>query len=120
MKKDEIKVGGTYLVKVSDRVVPVRIDAESAHGGWDATNLRTQKPVRIKGARRLRCPVNRDEPTQAKPKVQTPADTAKQTPKAQPKPEVKATTVAPTMPKKLSCLDAAAKVLGETGQAMTC
>ena len=28
MKKDEIKVGGTYLAKVSDRVVPVRIDAE--------------------------------------------------------------------------------------------
>jgi hypothetical protein len=52
MKKDEIKIGGTYLAKVSDKVVPVRIDAESTHGGWDATNLLTDKKVRIKGALR--------------------------------------------------------------------
>jgi hypothetical protein len=59
MKKDEIKVGGTYLAKVTDRVVPVRLDRENARGGWDATNLVTNKQVRIKSAQRLRGPAER-------------------------------------------------------------
>jgi hypothetical protein len=54
MKKNEVKVGGTYLAKVSDKVVPVRIDGENPHGGWDATNEATGKKVRIKSAQRLR------------------------------------------------------------------
>jgi hypothetical protein len=54
MKKDQIKVGGTYTAKVSDKVVTVRIDAENPRGGWDATNLATNKKVRIKSAQRLR------------------------------------------------------------------
>lgn len=56
MKKDEITIGGTYLAKVSDKVVPVRIDAANPRGGWDATNLATDKKVRIKSAQRLRGP----------------------------------------------------------------
>jgi len=56
MKKDEITIGGTYLAKVTDKVVPVRLDAENPHGGWDATNLVTNKQVRIKSAQRLRGP----------------------------------------------------------------
>jgi len=56
MKKDKVKVGGTYLAKVSDKVVQVRIDGESQFGGWDATNLATKKKVRIKSAQRLRGP----------------------------------------------------------------
>jgi hypothetical protein len=54
MKKNEVKVGGTYLAKVSDKVVPVRIDGENPHGGWDATNEATGKKVHIKSAQRLR------------------------------------------------------------------
>jgi hypothetical protein len=54
MKKHEIKVGGLYLAKVSDKVVPVRITGESPHGGWDAVNEKTGKRVRIKSAQRLR------------------------------------------------------------------
>src|SRR4030042_128200 len=54
MKKHEVKVGQTYLAKVSDKVVPVRIDGENPHGGWDATNLATRKAVRIKSAQCLR------------------------------------------------------------------
>jgi hypothetical protein len=122
VKKDEIKIGGTYLAKVSDKVVPIRIDAESAHGGWDATNLLTDKKVRIKGAQRLRCPANRDGSPQTKPEVQAPSDGGKKAPKAKgAKPaKTKAKSDAPAKPKKLGCLDAAAKVLGENGQAMTC
>jgi hypothetical protein len=59
MKKNEVKVGSTYLAKVSDKVVPVRIDQENPHGGWDATNLATKKAVRIKSAQRLRAEAGR-------------------------------------------------------------
>lgn len=56
MKKEQVKVGGTYLAKVTDKVVPVRLDKENPQGGWDATNLATNKKVRIKSAQRLRGP----------------------------------------------------------------
>ncbi len=54
MKKNEVKIGNTYTAKVSGKIAKVRIDAESRHGGWDATNLGTKKKVRIKSAQRLR------------------------------------------------------------------
>jgi len=54
MKKNEVKVGGVYGAKVSDKVVPVRITGTSGHGGWDAVNEATGKKVRIKSAQRLR------------------------------------------------------------------
>lgn len=57
MKKNEVKVGGTYAAKVSGKVVSVRIDGENRHGGWDATNQATGKKVRIKSAQRLRAAV---------------------------------------------------------------
>jgi hypothetical protein len=58
MKKHEVKVGGDYLAKVSDKVVVVHIDGENPHGGWDATNVQTKKKVRVKSAQRLRGPAN--------------------------------------------------------------
>jgi len=65
MKKDEVKIGGTYTAKVSDKVVTVRIDAESRHGGWDATNLETNKKIRIKSAQKLRTAVRDGKQTKA-------------------------------------------------------
>ena len=53
MKKDEVQIGKVYTAKVTDKLVPVRIDAESRYGGWDGTNLATGKKVRIKGPQRL-------------------------------------------------------------------
>src|SRR5450432_2012532 len=70
MKKNEVKIGGTYLAKVSDRVVPVRLDRENHRGGWDATNLMTDKKVHIKSAQRLRCPANRGGSAKETPEVQ--------------------------------------------------
>ncbi|MHC4405845.1 MAG: hypothetical protein ACYTG0_39880 [Planctomycetota bacterium] len=67
MKKNEVKIGGVYAAKVSDKLVSVRIDAENPHGGWDATNLATGKKVRIKSAQRLR---GEAEGADAKPPVQ--------------------------------------------------
>ncbi|MCL4199555.1 MAG: hypothetical protein KJZ69_18830 [Phycisphaerales bacterium] len=54
MKKNEVKIGNTYTARVSGKIAKVRIDAESRHGGWDATNVATKKKVRIKSAQRLR------------------------------------------------------------------
>lgn len=54
MKKSQVKVGKFYAAKVSDRMTTIRIDRENPRGGWDATNLRTGKTVRIKSAQRLR------------------------------------------------------------------
>jgi len=54
MKKAEIKVGGTYLAKVSGTVVPVRIRAEHPRCGWVGVNAVTNREVRIKTAARLR------------------------------------------------------------------
>ncbi len=59
MKKNEVKVGGEYIAKVSGRLAQVRIDRENPHGGWDATNLATKKSVRIKSAQRLRAEAGR-------------------------------------------------------------
>ncbi len=55
MKKDQIKIGQLYAAKITDKIVPVRIDAEHASGGWHATNTQTNRKVRIKSAQKLRC-----------------------------------------------------------------
>ncbi len=70
MKKDEVAIGRTYMAKVSDKVVPVRIDLEHPRQGWFGTNQVTNKRVHIKSAQRLRREVGRngtagDGPTEA-------------------------------------------------------
>jgi len=60
MKADEVQVGKVYIAKVTDKLVPVRIDAESRYGGWDATNMATGKKIRIKSPQRLRAEVKAD------------------------------------------------------------
>jgi len=55
MKKKDIEIGGKYIAKVSGKLAVVRIDSESVHGGWNATNVKTKRAVRIRSAQRLRC-----------------------------------------------------------------
>jgi hypothetical protein len=105
MKKSEVKVGGVYAVKVTNKVVQVRIDAESRHGGWDGTNLTTGKKVRIKSPARLRGGAD--------------ATAAEQSSDAKPKRGKAKQANGEKKPKRMSGLDAAAKVLEESGQAMT-
>jgi len=50
MMMNQVKVGGTYLAKVSGQVVPVRIRAESPYGGWIGVNAVTRREVRIRSA----------------------------------------------------------------------
>lgn len=59
MKKANVKIGTTYVAKVSNHVVPVRIDSLNVYGGWNGTNLETGRSVRIKSAQRLRCEIVR-------------------------------------------------------------
>lgn len=54
MKKNEVEIGKVYAVKVSGMICPVRITNESRFGGWDGTNLQTNRDVRIRSAMKLR------------------------------------------------------------------
>lgn len=54
MKKDQVQIGQLYAAKITDKIVPVRIDAEHKDGGWTATNTQTNRKVRIKSAQKLR------------------------------------------------------------------
>ena len=54
MQKQNIKVGSTYIVKVSGTLARVRITREHARGGWYGTNLATGREIRIRTAARLR------------------------------------------------------------------
>ncbi len=122
MKKDNVKVGGMYVAKVSDKVVTVRIDSTHSKGGWNATNTATGKRIRIKGAQRLRGEAGRDA-KKAKaskaPKAELAKDEKTEAPgkaateKAKPK-----TAGGKQKPKRVSALDAAAQVLAEVGKPM--
>ena len=121
MKKHEVKVGAKYLAKVSDKVVPVRIDAENPHGGWDATNETTGKKVRVKSAQRLR---GEAKPKAAAKEAAPAADVGPGAkPDAKPAPEAKGKKPKAAKPKgerKPGCLDAAVRVLREAGKPMAC
>lgn len=70
MKRDDVKIGSVYAVKVSGTVQPVRITGErpervgtrgcrdsgchAVHDGWYGKNMLTGREVRIKSATRLR------------------------------------------------------------------
>ena len=53
MKNSEVRIGHEYIAKVSGKAAKVRIDEEHHNGGWNATNLDTNRQVRIRSARRL-------------------------------------------------------------------
>lgn len=54
MKKTDVQINATYLVKVAGNVVPVRIDRQHENGGWLGTSVKTGKAIRIKSPQRLR------------------------------------------------------------------
>jgi hypothetical protein len=127
MKKDEITNGNTYSAKVSDKVVPVRIDRENPRGGWDATNLVTNKTIRIKRAQRLRGPVERGN-KKAKAPAEAPAPEVNPTveiitgqPLPQPaKREKKAKVEKTPKASRPSGLSAAYQVLLDAGEPLQC
>lgn len=65
MKKAQVRVGGRYEAKISNKIVIVRLVRENPYGGWDAVNESTGRTVRIKSAAKLRCergPVSSESP----------------------------------------------------------
>ena len=44
------------IANVSNKLAVVRINNESIYGGWNATNVKTGRAVRIRSAQRLRRP----------------------------------------------------------------
>ena len=54
MQKHNVKVGTTYIVKVSGTLAKVRLTREHPRGGWYGTNLATGREIRIRTAARLR------------------------------------------------------------------
>ncbi len=93
MKKNEVKTGGLYLAKVSDKLVTVRNDRPHTKGGWNATNTATGKRIRAKNAQRLRGPAGSKIAEAKKPAVEK-------------------------KPKRVGALDAAAQVLAKVGKPM--
>ena len=122
MRKDQVHVGHTYIAKISDKLTRVRIDGANTHGGWDATNLGTNKKVRIKSPAKLRGPApDKAAAPKADVKAEAPATPA---PDAQPAKAPKAAkarkTPAEPTARKPSGLDSAAQVLKDAGKPMRC
>jgi len=57
MRKEDVRIGHVYAVKVSGKIVPVRITRKSDMGGWVGISLETGRDVRIKTAGKLRSEV---------------------------------------------------------------
>ena len=121
MKKNEVKIGGMYVAKVSDRIVTVRIDSTHSKGGWNATNTRTGKRIRIKSAQRLRGEAKKTTNAETPKAVETTVANDKKaqaagkavTKKAKPK-----KVGGKQKSKRLSALDAAAQVLAQADKPM--
>ena len=130
MKAAEIHVGATYAAKISDKVVSVRIVQEKWKGdkltGWTGVNTTTNRPVQIKSAAKLRHRVEADHSEQSGPgdPPLAPDSTDPGAPGVAPGGKPGAGTggkkgpAAAATPKKVSGLDAAAKVLREAGRPM--
>ena len=121
MKKNEVKIGGLYHAKVSDKLVTVRIDSANTHGGWNATNTRTGKRILIKSAQRLRGAAKSAAKAEASeaPKAAVAKDEkAKATDKAATKKARSKKAAGEQKPKRVSALDAAAQVLKSAGKPM--
>lgn len=54
MKKADVTVGKTYIVKVSGKLARVQLTNTCRQGGWMGINLDTNREVRIKTGGKLR------------------------------------------------------------------
>ena len=125
MKKADVQIGASYLVKVAGNLVPVKIDEEHSNGGWVGTSRKTGKQIRVKSPQRLRKRLADPEHIQAVHKADqenarlaeqraTSPDgqTASERAMAESAEDAKAATADNgDEPKRLSILDAAVKVL---------
>ena len=121
MKKSDVKLGGVYTAKVTNKVVQVRIDAESRYGGWDATNIQTGKKVRIKSVQRLRAAIGGETSATGAKKPRS-TKNAKTVPEADTTPTSTPTgeEVAATEPSQKACPNCGATEVDEDGDCAKC
>ena len=129
MNKSDVSIGATYLLKVAGNLVPVKIIREHPGGGWEGTSVKTGKTIRIKSAQRIQ---KRLAEKQAKSKDGRAASerTAPSATGANKGAKATKDAKAPAKrdtgkrgakgAKRASGLDAAAKVLAEAGEPMSC
>ena len=122
MEKNEVKVGGMYFAKVSDKLVTVRIDSAQSKGGWHATNTATGKRIRIKNAQRLRGAVGgrakKGEASGATKETIAKEKNAKSKGKVTAKKSKSKKDSRKQKPKRVSALAAAAQALGKADKPM--
>jgi hypothetical protein len=119
MKKNNVKLGAVYAVKVSGEIQPVRLDSTNPHGGFDGTNMRTKKSVRIVSTQRLRGLW----PKKTLPIVADKADdkgVAATVAAVEKGNLAEGVTVPEAKKERHSLLNLAAKVLAEAGQPLNC
>lgn len=113
MKPSDVQIGTCYTCKVTHKLVIVEILSTHPNGGWNAKNLSTGKTIHIKSAQRLRGVA---KGSNTSPTVATKASV----PSRRANKRKSTHTSKPVAHKRLSALDAAAKVLTETDEPLNC
>lgn len=54
MKAKDVEIGKVYIVKVSGKLQPVRLEQEAQLKGWVGKNLDTGRSIHVKSAAKLR------------------------------------------------------------------
>lgn len=62
MRTKDIRIGGTYVAKVSGTLQKVRITRVNYYSGWDAINIATGRIVHVRSPQRLRYEVRPNAP----------------------------------------------------------
>ncbi len=120
MKNNDVKVGGLYMAKVSDKLVTVRIESAHTKGGWNATNTATGKRIHFKSAQRLRGKAKKTTDAKTAEAIETAVrseDKAKQ-PAVTASKKAKVKKGGKQQTKRVTALDAAAEVLARADKPM--
>ena len=119
MKDTDVHIGTCYDITVGNNTTAVRIMKPLPTGGWEAVTLASNKTLTIKSGKRIVGPHNPKADTQ--PKAQQTPNTGKPEPRGakQVAAEVLDKISVP-LDKRLSALDAAAKVLAEVAIPLNC
>jgi len=118
MKKSDVTIGATYLLKVAGNLVPVKITRQHSRGGWEGTSVKTGKTIRIKSVQRLRKRLAGERaaaPSATGAKKATKATKDAKAPRKRDTGERRAKGA-----RRASGLDAAAQVLAEADEPMSC
>lgn len=54
MRQKDVRIGGRYVAKISNRLTTVEILGDAIGSGWIAKNINTGRRIRIKSAAKLR------------------------------------------------------------------